>query len=93
MGLTFADFEIYDGSERLYPAPSPVTDGEHENAPDPTGRGRSLDLEHETGFAGARRFAASVTAPGSIRLQLFGHMGAPPIPDGGEDSFTRFNRK
>ena len=29
-----------------------------ENAPDLTSRGRSLDLEHETGLAGACRFAA-----------------------------------
>jgi hypothetical protein len=31
---------------------------EHENAPDLTSRGRSRYLEHETGLAGACRFAA-----------------------------------
>ncbi len=50
MDLSFADFEVRDGSERLYPAPSSSTDVEHENAPDLTDRGRSLDLEHETGL-------------------------------------------
>jgi hypothetical protein len=34
MDLSFADFEIRDGSERLYPAPSSSTAGERENAPD-----------------------------------------------------------
>jgi hypothetical protein len=58
MDLSFADFEIRDGSERLYPAPSSSTAGERENAPDLTGRGRSHFLEHEIGLAGARRFAA-----------------------------------
>jgi hypothetical protein len=38
--LSFVNFEIHDGSERLYPAPSSSTDSEHENAPDLTGRGR-----------------------------------------------------
>ena len=56
--LSFADFEVRDGSERLYPAPSQSTEGDSENAPDLTSRGRSLYLEHETGLAGARRFAA-----------------------------------
>jgi len=32
--LSFADFEIHDGSKRLYPAPGSTTDREHENAPD-----------------------------------------------------------
>ena len=34
MDLSFAEFEVRDGSERLYPAPSSSTDVEHENAPD-----------------------------------------------------------
>ena len=50
MDLSFADFEVRDGSKRLYAAPGLSTDGEHENAPDLTGRGRSLYLEHETGL-------------------------------------------
>ncbi len=58
MDLSFADFEVRDGSERLYPTLSSSTKGERENAPDLTGRGRSHFLEHETGLAGARRFAA-----------------------------------
>jgi hypothetical protein len=33
-------------------------DTDDENTPDPTGRGHSLFLEHETGLAGARRCAA-----------------------------------
>jgi hypothetical protein len=49
MDSSFADFEERDDSERLYPAPSSSTEG---------GRGRSLDLEHETGLASACRFAA-----------------------------------
>jgi hypothetical protein len=53
--LSFADLEVRDGSERLYPAPGLSTEAEHENALDPTGRGRSLDLEHETGLAGGLR--------------------------------------
>jgi len=50
MDLSFADFEVRDGSERLYPAPSSSADSERENAPDLTGRGRSAFLERETGF-------------------------------------------
>ena len=50
MDLSFADFEVRDGSEQLYPAPSSSTEGGRENAPDPTGRGRSHYLEHETGL-------------------------------------------
>ena len=49
---------ISDNSERLYPALNSAQDLESENAPDLLGRGRSLDLEHETGIAGARRSAA-----------------------------------
>ncbi len=55
MDLSFADFEVRDGSERLYPAPGPSTEGEHENAPDLTRRGRSLYLERDTGFARSLR--------------------------------------
>jgi hypothetical protein len=58
VGLSFAEFEVRDGSERLYLTPSSSTEAKHENAPDLTGRGRSVFLEHETGLAGARRFAA-----------------------------------
>jgi hypothetical protein len=48
---------IDDSSERLYPALNSAQDLESENAPD-LDRGRSRYLEHETGLAGARRFAA-----------------------------------
>jgi hypothetical protein len=34
MDLSFADFEVRDGSERLYPAPSSTTQAEQKNAPD-----------------------------------------------------------
>ena len=50
MDLSFADFEVRDGSERLYPAPGSSTEGRHENPPDLTSRGRSDFLEHETGL-------------------------------------------
>ncbi len=53
--LSFADFEVRDGSERLYPAPSSSMDSGHENAPDLTGRGRLGFLEHETGLASGLR--------------------------------------
>jgi hypothetical protein len=49
MDLSFADFEVRDGS-RLYPAPTSATEGRHENAPDLSDRGRSVLLEHETGL-------------------------------------------
>jgi hypothetical protein len=50
MDLSFADFEMRDGSERLYPAPTAATDDQHKNAPGLTDRGRSHFLEHETGL-------------------------------------------
>ena len=50
VNLSFADFEVRDGSERLYPTPGSTTVREDENAPDLTGRGRSVYLEHETGL-------------------------------------------
>ena len=48
--LSFADFEVHDGSERLYPAPTSATDNKHKSAPDLSGRGRLRFLEHETGL-------------------------------------------
>jgi hypothetical protein len=45
--LAFADF---DGSERLYPAPTSENTDPNENVPDVSGRGRSSKLEHETRF-------------------------------------------
>jgi hypothetical protein len=54
MDLSFADFEVRDGSERLYPTLSSSTKGERENASDLTGRGRSHFLEHKTGLAGGQ---------------------------------------
>ena len=50
MDLSFADFEVRDGSKRPYPAPGLSTEGEQENAPDLTDRGRLSFLEHETGL-------------------------------------------
>jgi hypothetical protein len=50
MDLSFADFEVRDGSERLYPAPTSATGDEHKSAPDLTDRGRLRFLEHETGL-------------------------------------------
>ncbi len=50
MDLSFADFAVRDGSERLYPAPTDETDSANENAPDLTGRGRFGKMEHETGL-------------------------------------------
>jgi hypothetical protein len=51
-------FDGREDPELLFPAPSSATDNNHKNAPDLTGRGRSLDLEHETGLASVCRFAA-----------------------------------
>ncbi len=50
VNLSFADFEVRDGSERLYPAPTSATDSKHKSAPDLTSRGRLHFLEHETGL-------------------------------------------
>ena len=47
--LSFADFEVRDGSERLYSAPASDLGDTDESAPDTTGRGRFGILEHETG--------------------------------------------
>ena len=59
MDLSFADFEVRDGPERLYPAPTSATDNKHKSAPDLTGRGRSRFLEHETGLELLGSFASS----------------------------------
>ncbi len=48
--LSFADFSIPSVRNRLYTAPLLSEGPDSENAPDPTGRGRSFDLEHETGL-------------------------------------------
>ena len=50
MDLPFADFEVRDGSKRPYPAPGLLTEGEQENAPGSTSRGRFVFMEHETRF-------------------------------------------
>jgi hypothetical protein len=63
MDLSFADFEVRDGSERLYPAPGSATEGGHENAPDLTGRGRLGFLEHETGLEPATPTLATCSDP------------------------------
>jgi hypothetical protein len=44
---SFADF---GGARRRYTALAADTDEHNENAPDPTGRGRFGNLEHETGL-------------------------------------------
>jgi len=48
--LSFADFSVSEGSERLYASPSAGTGDPNENAPDLTGRGRYGNMEHETGL-------------------------------------------
>ncbi len=69
--LSFADFEVRDGSERLYPAPSSSMDSGHENAPDLTSRGRSLYLEHETGLEPATpTLAISFSAIPSLSVDV-----------------------
>ena len=45
--LSFADF---GGSTRPYTAPTPEAATSNENAPDLSGRGHSVLLEHETRF-------------------------------------------
>jgi len=56
--LGFADFSTPSAPKRPYTAPLPTHDSDNKNAPDLTGRGHSVFLEHETGLAGACRFAA-----------------------------------
>jgi hypothetical protein len=48
--LSFAEFEVRDGSKRLYAAPPGEGESTNENAPDLTSRGRFGNLEHETGL-------------------------------------------
>ena len=48
--LSFADFSTRSAPKRPYTAPLLSDDPDNENAPDLTGRGRSLYLEHETGL-------------------------------------------
>jgi len=48
--LSFADFSTRAEPKRPYTAPFLSDDPDSENAPDPTGRGRSFYLEHETGL-------------------------------------------
>jgi hypothetical protein len=46
--------------------------------------GRGMRCSGHSVRAIAERLGVGVaTAPGSIRLQIWGHMGAPPTPDGG----------
>ena len=63
MDLSFADFEVRDGSERLYPAPTSATGDEHKSAPDLTDRGRLRFLEHETGLEPATPTLATCSGP------------------------------
>jgi hypothetical protein len=55
--LSFADVNTSPAPKRPYTAPLLNDDPDNENAPDQTDRGHSLYLEHETGLAGACRFA------------------------------------
>ena len=48
--LSFADFGTEQAPKRPYTAPLLSDDSDNENAPDLTGRGRSVFLEHETGL-------------------------------------------
>ena len=61
--LSFADFEVREGSERLYPAPTLGTDGTDESAPGASGRGRFGNLEHETGLEPATPTLAREDGP------------------------------
>ena len=55
-----------------------------ENAPDLTGRGRSLILEHETGLEPATPTLATATAPSNRSMVLFGiQLGASSHPASG----------
>jgi hypothetical protein len=74
MDLPFADLEVPDGSERLYPAPGPSTEGEQENAPDLTGRGHSVLLSARPGsraiYAGLRSQAKLGGEPTTLSLGM-----------------------
>ncbi len=48
--LSFADVNTSSAPRRPYTAPLLNDDPDNENAPDLTGRGRSLYLEHEAGL-------------------------------------------
>jgi hypothetical protein len=50
MDLGFAEFHTIESPGRPYTAPAPEGDPTNENAPDLTGRGHSVFLEHETRF-------------------------------------------
>jgi hypothetical protein len=56
--LDFTDLALGDRSKRPYAAQDRNADAINDNAPDLSGRGHSLNMEHETGLAGACRFAA-----------------------------------
>ena len=61
--LSFADFGSGEGSKRLYTSPTVETTTSIKNAPDLSSRGRSQNLEHETGLEPA----TSTLAKGSER--------------------------
>ncbi len=61
--LSFADFTNSSSPRRPYTAPDSSADAVNEIAPDPTGRGRSVFLEHETGFEPATLTLATVEGP------------------------------
>jgi hypothetical protein len=82
MDLSFADFEVRDGSERLYPAPRSTTQAEQKNAPDLSGRGRSIYLEHETGLAGGLRPLSASRA----KLSRDPNLGKEPPTTGGQST-------
>ena len=48
--LGSAEFHTRESPKRPYTAPAADDDPINENAPDPTGRGRIVYLEHETGL-------------------------------------------
>ena len=48
--ISFADFGAHNVAERLYASPALRAEPSNDDAPDLTGRGRSRNLERETGF-------------------------------------------
>ena len=61
--LSFADVNTSSAPRRPYTAPLLSDDSDNKNAPDRTGRGRSLYLEHETGREPATPALATCSDP------------------------------
>ena len=61
--MSFADFSTRSAPKRPYTAPLLSDDPDNENAPDLTGRGHSVYLEHETGLEPATPTLATCSDP------------------------------